>query len=724
MKKPVAISNQLQLKGINFGVSISEKDLYRFGNLFAPKIKQRSKQRLSAYYNSYKYFKELLDKGDLSVNSLFYYQEVNNGSYYFLGELLNKSASTILNQLTTLSDSIGVANKITTLNARNTTIRQFCIVVEVFRLSTGVDSLEDTSLEIFKQFITPLRTKDNRWHPDLNPHIHKAIRSLALCLDKHLNSADCIKLVELQRRDTRYKAKDLFDKPESHMKAWVYSFHEFLNEKQAFSTKHFKNQFTDFRNFLESTYTSEFPSEPRLYFSKFRNDEFYTWLKGRKEKKEISSSVLISTLTTLNNFSNWYIGQNMSETDETGDLVTVGYPVLSRHKYIQAISKYGSEDGGGEIEPSESVKPAPPLWMLLKLKEILTENDFAWPKSLSGQYSKYIVDEDESPVWIPVITYVYLVMLEIPIRKIQVIRLDSGEGDQWKFDPVTDAWVKNDHQLASYWNNLGAKVHNRGVLRRKLVNGVLAPQFVFYINSNKVSDKEVGFGEKSGYEIPWKNATVIKYLNDLREWQENYNPVTAPIRFKDIPKTVFEAEPSDDVLARIPDRFYLFRSAKDIKNGNRQMPPTNRNLHDFWVKLMAELERRLHEENIDCQIILTRNKTDNTPQSALYTPHGLRVAGLTSLAQQGVPIEVLSKIIAGHKNILMTIYYVKYHPSHITEILNEASRDIELSYQKNFQNWLKEAAWDEIARYTVYNSSEVIDSVSSPVARCPIWQGR
>ncbi|WP_274025686.1 VPA1269 family protein [Vibrio parahaemolyticus] len=720
MNNQMTTTNYLQLKGINYSESVTEKDLALLDGLFAPRNKQKAKQLQTAYYRSHEHFKKIIAKGDLSVNSLFYYQKVSGGSYYFLGELLNGNDSKILNQLTMLSDSIGLTSNIGTSNAQDTAIRQFSIAVEVFRITTGVESLEETSVEAFKQFIAPLRTEDNRWHPDLNPHVHKAVRCLALCLDKHLNCADCIKLVELQRRDTRHKTKDLFDNPKKHMKTWVDSFHEFLNAKNAFATGHFKDQFTKFRDFLELTYTSDFPSDPTFYFSKFRGDEFYNWLQDCNEKKAISSGVLISTLTTLVNFSNWYIGEYMSETDESGDLITVGYPILSSHKFTQAILEHGDEDNGGEIKPSESVKPAPPLWMILKLKEILTENDFAWPKSLSDQYNEDIVDEDGNPVWIPVITYVYLVMLEIPIRKIQVIRLDSGEGDQWRYNPETDMWVKNDHQLANYWKNIGAKVRDRGVLRRKLISGVLAPQFVFYINSNKVSDKEVGFSEKSGYEIPWKNATVIKYLDDLRDWQEKYNPVTSPVRFKDIPKTVFDAEPSEDVLARIPDRFYLFRSAKDIKNGNRQMPPTNRNLHEFWVKLMAELERRLHAEGVECQIILTRNKVNNAPQSALYTPHGLRVAGLTSLAQQGVPIEVLSKIVAGHKSILMTIYYVKYHPSHITEILNEASRDVELSYQKSFQNWLKEAAWDEVAKYAAYHSSEAIDSIKSNAARCMV----
>ncbi|GEA22193.1 hypothetical protein VH1807_contig00022-0140 [Vibrio harveyi] len=709
--------NYLQFKGVTYSDCITNNDLAILDGLFAPKNSQRGKERLAAFHRSNEHFKKLVDKGDLLVNSLFYYQKVGESNFYFSGELINGTKSQLAQQVTTISEEIGLTKHIATESSKKTAINEFSKAAELFRITTKVERLEDVSLELFQQFVTPIRTEDNRWHPDTNAHVHKAVRNLALCFDKHFNCANFIKCVEVQRIDTRHKTKDLFENPDKHMTQWVNSWNTYLNSKEAFVTDHLKDHFAKFRNFLECTYISDFPCDPTVYFSRFRDDEFYDWLKDQLDKKAFSNQVLIKTLTTLVNYSHWFIGENMSETDEKGELVTIGHPILSNHKFNQAIATHSDEDSG-DIKLSESSKPSPPLWMILKLKEILTENDFAWPKSLSDQYNDKIVDKSGRPVWIPVITYLYLVMLEIPLRKIQVLRLDSGEGDQWKYNPKTDMWIKNDHQLANYWKKIGAKVPNRGVLRRKLVNGVLAPQFVLYVNSNKISDKEVGFGEKSGYEIPWKNETVIKYLDDLKTWQEKYNPVNAPVRYRDIPKSVFEGEPADQVLERIPDRFYLFRCAKDIKNGNRQMPPTIRNLHEFWLKLMDELEKRLHDDGIDCQIILTRNKNTKAPQSSLYTPHGLRVAGLTSLAQQGVPIEVLSKIIAGHKSLLMTIYYVKYHPSHITEILNKASRDLELNYQKSFQNWLKEVAWDQVAKYTAYNSEDAIDGLKSPAARC------
>ncbi len=713
--------NIQKLKGIDFSESVTDLEQAKISAMFFQTQFHQSNKACTAHDAGMSTLNRLFEDGKVKLSSIFFYQSVGNNHRFNATQFANGRNSDLYKEFTTISGKLNLNGSIKSEDGLRTAEKRFQQSVEFLQYLTNTSTIADITIDVFKQFITPVRTESNRWHEDTNPHIHKALRSVALCLDAHFNCAEYIKYVEVQRSDTATKMKDLFAKPDNHMKKWVDSWLEFLDAKNAFSTKSFKDVATKMRDFLEDTYASDsnspFPDEPLLYFSKYRGEEFYVWLNALVEKGEITSKVLINTISALNSYGNWFIATYMSDTDDDGELVTLAYPLLSNHRLNQVIQTHGSEENG-DIKLSESVKPCPPLWMVLKLKEILTENDYKWAKSITSQYNESIVDENGDPVWIPVITYLYLVMLEIPLRKIQVLRLDSGEGDIWKYNAKSDAWVKNNHKLANYWKNTGAKVTNRGVFKRKLINGIKKPEFVLYINSNKTADKKVGFGENSGYDVPWKNPSVIKYLDDLRTWQEKHNPVTAPVCYKDIPSTVFEDEPSQKVLQSIPDRFYLFRSAKDIKNGNRQMPPTNRMLHEFWVKLMDELESRLHKEGVDCQIILSRNTKTNAAQQALYSPHGLRVAGLTSLAQQGVPIEVLSKIVAGHKSILMTLYYQKFHPSHISEILNEASRDLELQYQKSFQNWLKDASWDQIAKYAAFNSKDAIEGSQSAAARC------
>ncbi|MCF7482581.1 hypothetical protein L3V31_12670 [Vibrio sp. J1-1] len=710
-----------KLKGIEFRESVTDYEQATISAMFfQPKFHQGNKAR-TAHDEGMSTLSRLLKNGKVKLNSLLFYQNVGNNQRFNAAQFVKGRNSNLYKEFAIISDKLNLNGRIQSEDSLKTAEKRFQESVEFLQYLTNTNSIGDITIEMFKQFILPVRTQNNRWHEDTSPHIHKALRSMALCLDDQFNCAEYIKCVEVQRIDTLAKMKDLFSRPDKHMRKWVDSWHEFLDAKNAFSTKGFKDAATKMRDYLEETYASDscspFPDEPLLYFAKYRGEEFYNWLNDLVEKGKITSKALINTISALNSYANWFIATYMSDTDENGELVTLGHPLLSSHRLNQIIQAHGAEDNG-DIKLSESSKPCPPLWMVLKLKEILTENDYEWAKSLTSQYNDSIVDENGDPVWIPVITFLYLVMLEIPLRKIQVLRLDSGEGDMWRYDAQSDIWAKNDHQLANYWKNTGAKVPNRGAFRRKLINGILKPEFALYVNSNKTADKNVGFGEKSGYEIPWKNPHVIKYLDELRIWQEKYNPAAAPVRYKDIPTTVFEGDPAKKVLASIPDRFYLFRAAKDIKNGNRQMPPTIRMLHEFWVRLMDELEKRLHEEGVDCQIILSRNPKTNAAQQALYSPHGLRLAGLTSLAQQGVPIEILSKIVAGHKSILMTIYYQKFHPNHISEILNEASRDLELQYQKSFQSWLRDASWIQVAEYAAYNSEDAIEGVQSAVARC------
>lgn len=547
----IKAQNYLNLKGITYSDSVTDSDLADIDGLFAVKRQFHTDAASSSFVKGMSKLAKLISVGDISINSMFFYQRLGQSHLFNIEQFLSTSKvnSKLYKELVKVSDSLGLNNKIKTEDALKAASTNFQQAVEVFHYLTKIKSIDDVSMETFREFIAPLRTEDDRWHPDLNSHTQKAMRALALCFDRHFNVADFVKFVEVQRIDTRGKTKELFASPPKHMKEWVDSWNAYLNAKNAFVTKGFKDSATKFRDFLEMSYLSDspFPQEPQLYFSTYRNEEFYTWLNDLVAANKISDKVLLTTLGSMIDYSNWFIATNMSDTDEDGDLVTVGHPLMSKHKFAQIQNQHGSEDTG-DIKLSESSKPSPPLWMILKLKEILTENDFAWPKSLSDQYNANIIDDDGNPVWIPVITYLFLIMLEIPLRKIQVLRLDSGEGDQWKYDANSDTWIKNDHQLASYWKRIGKKVHNRGVFRRKVVNGILAPQFALYINSNKTADKKVGFGEKSGYEIPWKNPNVIKYIDELRKWQEQYNPVTAPVRYKDIPTSVFEGDAAEEVL--------------------------------------------------------------------------------------------------------------------------------------------------------------------------------
>ena len=308
------------------------------------------------------------------------------------------------------------------------------------------------------------------------------------------------------------------------------------------------------------------------------------------------------------------------------------------------------------------------------------ENNFAWPKSIANQYFTWADPETniEERVWVPTLTYMFLTMLEIPLRRIQVLCLDSGEGDLVIYDPESKKWNENTSSLAGYWKrHPEAKVINRGVIRK--LGSDDKPVVGFHINTNKSQDKNASSGELAGYPIPWENEIVIKLLTDLRKWQQKYNPVKAPTAFSNINTTsVFGTIPSEIILKEIPDRFYLFRSPLSSNGFHPDSPPTDYQCRYFWRLLMTKLEEVLNYEGDDVKIIGRSEVTGRTGEPA-FNIHGLRVATLTALAENGVPIEVLSKVIAGHSSILMTIYYLKFDAAAISATLKKAAENIKVN---------------------------------------------
>src|SRR5690606_9562085 len=112
--------------------------------------------------------------------------------------------------------------------------------------------------------------------------------------------------------------------------------------------------------------------------------------------------------------------------------------------------------------------------------------------------------------------------------------------------------------------------------------------------------------------------------------------------------------------------FPLFRLPAGRRGQVHGAPPSQRRRDQAWQELMLETERRWNEMNPDRPIkIVKRQRDTGQPYGALYNLHGLRVTGLTRLFMSGVPIEILSKLVAGHAGLIMTLYYLKFKPADI-----------------------------------------------------------
>lgn len=594
--------------------------------------------------------------------------------------------------------------------AKESIDKEVAKVSSILTIISDITKTEDVSIDLIKIHLHSLKDHKNRYLRDLPERTQTGIRKFALVISKILAEPQIVDLARSQRiiKNRAFAHHGSSSLPNPKYNDWLNYYQEYLNEKLLKSTRNHYQSFNKFYKYLEHQCDSE---NPLFFLTKRAPFSFFNFLEGD------SASSAKNACIHMYNFTNWIIDNYLVVRDEeTGEETTIGVPIFTPSE----VKKITNSNAGRFI-PAETVKTAMPTSWLIKCREIITHNDFEWPKTRTNDYFWYRNKETglEEKIWTPVNAFIILVMLELPIRKIQVLSLDSGEGDDIYYDIEQSSWTENTSRNAKYWKKIGSSKIDRGVIKKVYSKGDASAGF--YINTNKTQDREHGFSESSGYTIPWNNEYLIRKLSELRAWQERYNPVDKATRYKDIPNSIFDYHPTEAALELIPDRFYLFRSPLANKGQSPDCPPSENLIVRFWWDLMDELEQQLRQEGQEVEIIIKRNKLTGQPERSIFTPHSLRVSGLSALSEAGVPIEILSKIVAGHATILMTFYYLKVEPGHVTETLNEAKKRIEQQHQENFRMWLATAPWAESQRYVVSNDDSTLQGMSEGSIPSGLW---
>ena len=329
-------------------------------------------------------------------------------------------------------------------------------------------------------------------------------------------------------------------------------------------------------------------------------------------------------------------------------------------------------------------------------------------------------------IWSPVRSVALLVKLTLPPRTFQVRMLDSGEADTWRYS--TREWLRNTGRLATGDER---KPVRRGVFRRVQDHETGQVRTALYINTNKTADtgKE---GDARGHVIPWEHHELLHWLEKLRNWQEKYNPIAHPTPWKELELKHFGHAHSAEQLARMPDTCFLFRNPY-ARRGETDKPIPSKSLDRLWSELLCELQRRSEARSETLpdgralQFVRPRKQAKNG-DAVLYPLHSLRVSLLTCLALDGeVPLPILSKLVAGHSRLLMTIYYTKPGVARMTQMLNEASAKLEASAAEGLQRFLAEATYEQLVTGAAYNSLEGVQAALPvrPEERNPIgWMVR
>lgn len=396
------------------------------------------------------------------------------------------------------------------------------------------------------------------------------------------------------------------------------------------------------------------------------------------------------------------------------DYVAEQYPADCCSITLSDIERFLKSNPSPQSRRADVSARPMPTRLQRKLLEIISENDFSWPKSLVDQVtgipSNWITwtnpetNKIES-VFCEVLPRMLMLQLELPLRNMQIRRLDSGEGDDNDYDPMQRAWDNGSGRNSGYWRNNNAKNVRRGFLREIATStGAIAG---FWVNSNKTQDSENFFDETSGYEIPWQHEDVIQNVLSMRKWQEKFNPVKYPLPHAEIPRHVFGEEPSRAVRAALPDRFYLYRYPKNTWRRGNEGPPTYAVFTNFFYDALEELERRLLAEDPGSAVkIITERDAVGRPRKAIFTPHGTRSSILTALYNGGASIGILSKLVAGHATFMMTLRYTKFDPAHVSETLRDARTKSMVDARGQFTNFLKSATTEQAMRMTARLSDD------------------
>jgi len=303
-------------------------------------------------------------------------------------------------------------------------------------------------------------------------------------------------------------------------------------------------------------------------------------------------------------------------------------------------------------------------------------------------------------LWSPVRAVALYIKLELPLRTFQVRMLDSGEADTWRYvhGPKGGSFELNDSPLAT---GSATRPYQRGVFQRR-ANEVGAGLF---INTNKTADINKSESAK-GYVVPWAHETVLYWLDKLRHWQERYNPIQIPMEWGMLETKHFGyTPPHPEVLAARGTACFLFRDAA-AKGADQQKPLAKVALERTWYQLLDRLEKSCAErgEALDDGTPIKfvqqgKYVSGENVINTYYPLHALRVSLISYLVlDQQLPIAVVSKLIAGHARIIMTLYYTKFGHAYMKEVLDLAERNTLAADEGNHRRFLMDATMDQVSQ--------------------------
>lgn len=328
-------------------------------------------------------------------------------------------------------------------------------------------------------------------------------------------------------------------------------------------------------------------------------------------------------------------------------------------------------------------------------------------------------------IWSPVMAMFLFTKLHLPLRSLQARFLDSGEGDTWRYED--GQWVENTKHAFRY--GMPKRPYQKGVFRRIYDAMKEGYSTGLYISTNKTADQNKDEIQR-GYTIPWQHEELLYWLEKLRNWQEKYNPIDRLAKGTELqPKHLIKVKTEAELKA-MGEFAFLFRdrhSALPIDFGSPKNP---------WYRLLSKLEEDLFQAG---QTLANGERLrfvkdygedfegqETSKTSTEYPLHSLRVSLITCYTMDtDLPLPVISKLLAGHTRLLMTIYYNKITPSVMAEKMEEADAALAEKGEGSLRNFLVDAEMRQIPLRAAYHGDQYNSVEAALENRNPIgWEER
>ncbi|MGY3040822.1 hypothetical protein ACVWWQ_002453 [Rhodanobacter sp. TND4EL1] len=331
----------------------------------------------------------------------------------------------------------------------------------------------------------------------------------------------------------------------------------------------------------------------------------------------------------------------------------------------------------------ETHRDAIPKWLLDRIIVELTRNDYEWARNWGSSHS---VGGDMFPqidpstgltiwTWSPIRAFALHAKLLHPMRGFQVRMLDSGEADDLIYDLKHNALLPNVNKVRS---SSGSRAQ-KGVLQISgdRSTGISYP--CLFINTNKTADIWRDPDDR-GFVSPYAPDNLLALLCKVRDWQTTFNPIEEATKWIDVKEHFLSRTESQ---LRGMETCFLFR---DAAGRNTAHPLTDGRLNNMWAALLYRVQCEVNEELALSgaeTIQLVAYDPRHGPVQPRYDLHTIRVTLITSLLENGAPIEILGKIV-GHKSIVMTAYYAKFSPAYIKDVIEAAVSREALTAKESF----------------------------------------